>query len=249
MQIVKPYAKILYPETHSKADGIALLQRVENIARVSHRSEDAQTPASWERFLQNVVMDRGDWSVTEHCSVTVEFLVDRGITHEAVRHRIAAITQESTRFVNYEKKMAPSFVYPQPDVRCDLCLSGNEARLDVHTDRYRHWTDHVTECAYNQNWLRGIDNTETAYKSLLADGWPPECARSVFPNALSAKLIYTLNFRMWRHFFLMRSSKEAHRSMREVVSPLLREFQEFIPLLFADIQPESRQIDNMRKAR
>jgi thymidylate synthase ThyX len=63
-------------------------------------------------FIRSVVLQHGDWSVVEHAAVSVDFYVDRGITHEIVRHRLFAFTQESTRFVNYEKKIPPSFVQP-----------------------------------------------------------------------------------------------------------------------------------------
>jgi thymidylate synthase (FAD) len=220
MNIVQPYARILYPELKTREDGIDLLRKIETIARVSHRSEEAQTADSWERFISAVVLGHGDWSVTEHIGITAEFLTDRGITHEIVRHRIAAFTQESTRFVNYEKKMPPSFVYPR-----------------------------VWDSEMDPDWVEAITACENGYRKLIAKGWAPQDARSVFPNALSAKIIVTFNFRMWRHFFLMRSSKEAHHQARQIINPLLAEFQRLIPLLYDDIVPESRQIDNMRSAR
>ena len=37
----------------------------------------------------------------EHSSLSVMFTVDRGVTHELVRHRIASFAQESTRYCNY----------------------------------------------------------------------------------------------------------------------------------------------------
>lgn len=56
------------------------------------------------------------------------------------------------------------------------------------------------------------------------------------------------NLRNWRHFLLMRTTKEAHPQMREVTIPLLVEFQEKIPILFEDIQPGARQVDNLKLA-
>jgi thymidylate synthase (FAD) len=47
----------------------------------------------------------------------------------------------------------------------------------------------------------------------------------------------------------MRTTKEAHPQMRQVTIPLLQEFKDKIPLLYDDIQPEARQIDNMRLPR
>ena len=227
MNIVKSYARILYidgyrpiaPSTGVLAIDIGVLDKIEAIGRVSHRSEDRQTGESWKRFIETVVLQHGDWSITEHASVTVEALVDRGITHEWVRHRIGAYTQESTRFVNYEKKMPPSFIMP-----------------DLPKD------DEI-------EWKITIEALEERYKNLVRHGVTPQIARSVFPNALASKLIVTYNLRNWRHFFIMRTTKEAHPQMKEVTIPLLEEFKSTIPLLYDDIMPNARQADNLRLPR
>ena len=218
MQIVEPYAHML--SVPDREAGIALLRKIEWCARVSHASEDAQTEDSWDRFLRSVILTHGDWSVTEHASVTVDAVIDRGISHEWVRHRLGAYTQSSTRFINYDKKIPPSFVLPvglAPDAR---------------------WY-----------WENGIEAAIGAYKNLLAVGSQPQIARSVFPNSLATRLIVTYNLRMWRHFLLMRTTKEAHPQMRQVVIPLLAEFQVKIPVLFEDIEPMARQSDNLKKMR
>jgi thymidylate synthase (FAD) len=218
MNIVKSYAKLM--DVPTREIGIKLLQKIEWCGRISHRSEDAQTPESWDRFIRAVVLGHGDWSIVEHVSATVDFLVDRGITHELVRHRLFSFTQESTRFVNYEKKMPPSFIEP-------TALGPGEFEV----------------------WHRSIETAETAYQDLLKLGNAPQIARSVFPNALASRIIITGNLRNWRHIFLLRSTKEAHPQMKEVIIPLLHQFKERIPILFEDIEPEARQIDNMRKPR
>jgi thymidylate synthase (FAD) len=247
MKIVQPYAKIMEPELLAGA-----LTRVEYAARVSHRSED-ETSANTEKFIRAVVLQHGDWSVVEHVSASVEFLVDRGITHEIVRHRIASYTQESTRFVNYAKKMPPSFIYPKPEVECSHCLADNEViagPFSTESEFYHCITPgNCAPCAYDKYWLRAIREVEGQYKNLLSSGWRPQEARSVFPNALSSKIIVTFNLRAWRHFFLMRTSKEAHPQMRQVTIPLLAEFQRLVPVLYEDIVPESRQVDNIARGR
>jgi thymidylate synthase (FAD) len=217
MNIVEPYARML---SCTKEKGIQALQNIEWIGRISHRSEEAQTATSWERFIKAVVLTHGDWSITEHVSMTVDAVVDRGITHEWVRHRIGAYTQESTRFVNYEKKRPAEFIKPQ--------LNNGHAEL----------------C-----WETVIEVAEAQYRKLVLDGCSPQIARSVLPNSLASRLIVTYNLRNWRHFFLMRTTAESHPQMRQVTIPLLKEFQEKIPLLYDDIVPNSRQIDNLQKAR
>ncbi len=243
MNIVKPYARLMPPCSgtdfegdqdfpFSFDDGIALLRRVEWCARISHRSEEAVTADSYDRFLRSVVLQHGDWSVVEHASVSVDFYVDRGITHELVRHRLFSFTQESTRFVNYEKKMSPSFVQPPLSDGADRASNGER-----------------TELSQRQWWRGAIDMSESTYKKLIGAGCPPQIARSVFPNALASRIVITGNLRNWRHFLLMRTTKEAHPQMREVTLPLLKEFQEKIPIFYEDIEPEAKQADNLRKGR
>jgi thymidylate synthase (FAD) len=276
MRIIKPYAKMIAPPFVSDfgrtfqdglgyadftvSDGVSMIMRIEWAARISHRSEDSGTQETWDRFLRTHVIQHGDWSVVEHSTVSVDMYVDRGITHELVRHRLFGFTQESTRFVNYEKKMPPAFIYPQVDVECEACLGGDSEFVygrDSKGDMvYEHAIQGGTEhggtqyrCAYDGEWMHGIYAAEDAYKKLLAKKWRPQEARSVFPNALASRIVITGNLRNWRHFLLMRTSKEAHPQMRQVTIPLLAEFKQKIPILYEDIEPNARQIDNMGKAR
>lgn len=245
MKIIQPSAKILY-----EAELPYALRNIEYAARISHRSEDAMTDKSTNRFIEAVVVNHGDWSVVEHVSVSVEFIVDRGITHELVRHRLFSYTQESTRFVNYQKKMPPSFIYPRIGPYCQNCFKGDEPRPDSIPWEFKPWKHSNGElCYYDQSWLTSIQTAEEAYIELLKQGWRPQEARSVFPNALAAKIVMTGNLRNWRHFFLMRTSKEAHPQIRQVAIPLLSSFKKHIEIIFDDIIPESRQVENISKGR
>ena len=57
----------------------------------------------YHKFVEMIVK-RGHLSVIEHCSITVRFINDRGVSHEEVRHRLSSFSQESTRYCNYSKK-------------------------------------------------------------------------------------------------------------------------------------------------
>jgi len=236
MNIVKPYARLmpLIAECHampedgsfmhfSQNDGINLLRRIEWCGRISHRSEDSQTDDSWQRFIKAVVIDKGDWSITEHAGVSVDWLSDRGVTHELVRHRLFSFTQESTRFVNYEKKMPPSFILPEGLEECDVPY---------------------------QAWCAAINHAEAYYRDMVTLGKvAPQIARSVFPHALASRVIITGNLRNWRHFLIMRTTRESHPQMREITIPLLEEFKEKIPMLFDDIEPMQSQAAAIVRAR
>lgn len=217
MEIIEPYAVVRSPGTQ---EGIICLKMIEHIARVSHRSEDRQTDDSWQRFITSVVLDRGDWSVVEHCTATVEAVVDRGTSHEWVRHRLAAYTQESTRFVNYSKI---------------------QHQLKVVVPPFDTQQQYAT-------WSQSVDTALIAYRSLLQQGASPQLARSALPMSLATKIITTANLRSWRHFLLMRTTKETHPQMLQVTIPLLQQFQQVIPLLYDDIVAGAAQRDNLQKA-
>lgn len=231
MTLVEPYARLM--DVPDRASGVALLRKIEWCGRISHRSEETQTDESYDRFVRAVVLGHGDWSIVEHAVATVDAVVDRGITHEWVRHRLGSYTQESTRFVNYEKKMPAAFICPG-GLTEEPRLAGDGVRVDLST---------------RETWTHAIRTAEEAYRRLIAAGLSPQIARSVFPNALASRIVTTYNLRNWRHFFLMRTTREAHPQMRQVSIPLLMEFQARIPILFEDIEPEAKQADNLRKMR
>jgi thymidylate synthase (FAD) len=210
------------PLTEEK--GIELLRWVEFNARISHRSEEAQTTDSWRRFIDAVVMKHGDFSVIEHATVTAIMRVDRGLTHELVRHRLFSFTQESSRFINYSK---------------------NDRRLEFIKPQFQGDDPVAASAAWNAEMYRA----EQAYLDQLSMGQPPQIARSVLPNALAATISVTGNLRNFRHLFLMRTTKESHPDIKAVMIPMLAEFQKLIPILYADLEPNARQIDNLRKPR
>ena len=91
-------------------DPMDLLQDIERIGRVCYKSEHRITSSSATPFVRNIIA-RGHESVLEHISITVRFVTDRAIANELVRHRIAAYSQESTRYCNYKDKI--EFIYPK----------------------------------------------------------------------------------------------------------------------------------------
>ena len=89
-------------EIMDNLDGAAILEKIECCGRVCYKSEDKITSDSAEKFVRSIIK-RGHESVLEHVSFTVRFIVDRGVSHELVRHRIASFSQESTRYCNYSQ--------------------------------------------------------------------------------------------------------------------------------------------------
>jgi thymidylate synthase (FAD) len=222
MKIIEPSAIIISPGTNQ--EGKTALRCIESMARISHKSEDKQIEDSWERFIQAVVISRGDWSVVEHQHASVLFRVDRGISHELVRHRLFSFTQESTRFVNGRKTYPEGLEFIKPE------------NIQKPSPAYF-------------SWLYACEAAERTYLDMLEWGTRSQEARSILPNSLASTIAVTGNLRVWRSFFLARVTKETHPDFRAVTIPLLKEFQERIPILYSDIEPLARQIDNLKKPR
>lgn len=206
MKIIKPKAEIL-----TAINGEEIIRHIERCGRVCYKSEDKTTESSRAKFVASIIK-RGHEAVLEHHSLTVKFTVDRGVSHEIVRHRLASYCQESTRFCNYANaKFGNEITVIKP-------VFFNEAAPE-----YNIWKA-ACECA------------EIAYFSLLKEGRTPQEARSVLPNSLKTEIMMTANLREWRHFFKLRAAPAAHPQMREVVIPLIKQMKECVPVVFDDLE-------------
>lgn len=208
MKIIKPRVEFITP-----IDGDTILKRIEECGRVCYKSEDKITESSAPKFVAGIIK-RGHEAVLEHCSFTVKFICDRGVSHEIVRHRMASYCQESTRYCNYSKG----------DFDGEITVI-EPCYLNKDTFAYDEW---------NESCRRA----ETAYFNLLNWGLLPQEARAVLPNSLKTEVVMTANIREWRHFLKLRCSKAAHPQIREVATQLLKELQAKVPVLFDDIESE-----------
>lgn len=206
MKIIKPYHEIMTP-----IDGVQILKHIENCGRICYKSEHKITEDSYLTFAKNIVK-RGHEAVIEHCSLSVKFVCDRGVSHEIVRHRMASYCQESTRYCNYSKN----------DFQGEITVI-EPIFLEQYTDGYSMWEE-------------ACQNAERAYFKMLDWGCSPQEARAVLPNSLKTEIVMTANLREWRHFLKLRTSRAAHPQIREIAIPLLNELKERIPVIFDDIE-------------
>jgi thymidylate synthase (FAD) len=93
-------------------DEQAMLKKIERCGRIAYQSQDKTTENSCVAFVKNLIK-REHESVLEHVVFTVVFIVDRGLSHEIVRHRLASYTQSSTRYYRFKDDV--TFVIPQAD--------------------------------------------------------------------------------------------------------------------------------------
>lgn len=203
MELIKPsYEIISFPNNCSKF--------LELCGRVCYKSEDRITECSADKFCSMIAKNQ-HLSVLEHASATVRFIVNRGFTHELVRHRIASFSQESTRYCNYNKKGIRFIIPPwTQDIIPSYLNDTNDIKQNLSIQ--------------SKIWLEAMLNAEAAYKRLIDLGRKPQEARGVLPIDLKTEIIMTANIREWMHVFKMRASKKAHPQMQEIMYPLLQEF-------------------------
>ena len=216
MKIIKPSYEILTPISDG---GIKELQHIEKIGRVCYKSEDRITDdgESAKKFVK-MLISNGHEAMIEHSSLSVKFVVDRGVSHELVRHRIASFAQESTRYCNYSKDKF-----------------GNEITV-ILPCFFDTGMGVLSNSLVYQEWKLACECAEERYFNLLKMGATPQQARTVLPNSLKTEITITANYREWRNFFKLRTAEASHPQMREVTIPLLKELKTLIPIIFDDIE-------------
>jgi thymidylate synthase (FAD) len=208
MQAIKAYTQI-----YNDFDGQKILEKIEKVARTCYKSEGKIQEGSAAKMVASLIKS-GHEAMLEHVSITVKFVVDRGISHELVRHRLASFAQESTRYCNYSKDDFGSeitFIIPE--------------YLDYKSAGWNTWKETMKAC-------------EDSYFKLLDIGLTPQEARAVLPNSLKTEVVMTANLREWRHFFKLRAlgtTGKPHPQMLEVTVPLLEDFKQMIPVVFDDL--------------
>ena len=142
-------------------------------------------------------------NVAKHRHIAVKFVVNRAVTHEIVRHRIASYLQESQRYCRYsDDKFGNEVTFIKP----------------------MFWQEDSEEYAL---WQQAMEASERHYLRLLETS-TAQAARTVLPNSCKTEIIVYANVEQWQHIFKLRCSKAAEPSMREVMEPLREEFRQWL---------------------
>jgi len=227
--VVEPTFEIM-----TSAEG--LVEHLERCGRTCYRSEDKITSESAEGFVRNICRNRHE-SVLEHAVMTVRILCSRACSHQLVRHRIGAYSQESMRFCDYAKSglrviCPPSIGLPP----------GNYMAEDTTPAGVQVWKRCEVGWEYqpmskrHRFWLWQMDAAYDEYLAEMKEGIPAGDARFVLPNATKTEVATTFNMRMWRHFFKTRCDKHAQWEIRGIAKGLLAEFTERLPCVFEDLK-------------
>lgn len=139
--------------------------------------------------------------------MTVRFTCDRAIANELVRHRVFSFSQESTRYVNYEKQ-GVEFIRPVPFEWAET--SGDRSELP----------DSLADPRF-QAWFIGCEQAESSYKRLIWEGCLPQEARLVLPLSTKTELIMTGTYSQWEEMLKLRLDRASHPQMRYLMQLLV----------------------------
>lgn len=223
-EVVKPRFEIIVPPGDNPREYFnGLLNIIEIGGRNCYKTEERiKDSESRNKFIKSII-SRGHLSVIEHATITVRFVGSRSMSHQLVRHRIAAISQESQRYCNYSKGRFGDLQVIRP-----LSIS--------KIDNDNVFTSDDVEQNQALEWIYSVQKAVEIYELLIEGGVSPEDARSVLPNACKTDVIITMNMRTWRHFFNMRCDKHAQWEIRALACGLMISFKELIPVIFDDFK-------------
>ena len=198
MKVIKPSFET-FEDLTDPAFAVMVMRKLEVIGRTCYKSENCITEESGRKFVRKLI-EHGHEAMLEHVSISVKFTVDRGVSHELVRHRMASFAQESTRYCNYSN------------------------------EKFGSETTVIKPCFYQEYseeydlWKAAMENAEYKYFQLLNAGSTPQEARSVLPNSLKTELIITANEVEWQHIIDLRFSGVTgapHPQMKEAMSKIV----------------------------
>lgn len=141
----------------------------------------------------------------QHMTLTCKIIGDRSMSHQLVRHRLFAFSQESQRYCNYGKKGFQFIVPPN--------LAG-----DVRREFEKHA---VEEYEY--------------YLQMIDWKMKPEDARGLLPNCTKTEVVTTGTLGYWKHVFEHRAhNPKAQWQIREIMLGVEAKFKEILPEVFGE---------------
>jgi thymidylate synthase (FAD) len=207
-----------------------ITKHLEECGRKCYRSEDRITEGSAEKFVEKICRIQHE-SVLEHATLTAFIQCSRACSHQLVRHRLAAYSQESMRFCNYGKRGL--------QVICPPSIGIEPGRYYATTSRMPSLIPLNTRQRY---WVSNREQVYQEYLELLDVGVPPEDARFSLPIATKTELAVTLNLRMWRHVIRDRAlNPKAQWEIRGIFNGIYESLKEKLPAVFGDLVPLTKE--------
>ena len=241
LTVVKPGFEVLTPDGWTSG----LVELIENAGRRCYKSEHKIEKGSAPKFVAKFCRDMGHTSMIEHAFATVVWTGSRAMSHQLVRHRLAAYSQESQRYCDYGKKgfqvIAPPAIPLEVGqwVFIEKFPGQSHGNVWLHEDSIRSEQSHHAPI-WELLQFRWLSDCRDAYKKYLwwreKAGFKPEDARFHLPNACKTEVAATYNFHTWRHIFEHRGlNPRAQWEIRGIAQAILKVFVVKWPSVFEDL--------------
>lgn len=169
--------------------------------------EEASGPTNIKLIDENPLTNRDKLSkndMLKHMTLTSRLIGDRTMSHQLVRHRLAAYSQESQRYCDYGKKGFQFIIPPSYQGALREEFIADNVR---DYERYMYYRD------------RGIK---------------PEDARAKLPNATKTEVVTTYTLGLWEHVFEHRArNKKAQWQIKGIIGGIEVLYKKLLPEVFA----------------
>ena len=220
------------------ADSKDLMKHIEEIGRLCYKSEDKITEDSYQKFIVGLI-ERKHEAMIEHFSISLKFHIPRHISHEAVRHRLCAFAQTSTRYVNYSKDKFGNNIQVIEPFYFDIDAPRIELVFPLPMDNFENITSVKTMGNEFDVWLWTMMVCNWSYLTLTKTfKKQAQEARAVLPLSTATDLVITANPREWRHIIKLRSLGDTgspHPAIQKVMDDALVILNNEFPQLFGDL--------------
>ena len=168
--------------------------------------EDARSGIVVKILDENPLTNKNNLTIKEmrkHMTLTCNLIGNRAFSHQLVRHRLAAYSQESQRYCNYGKKGFQFIIAPS-------------------------YQGHLRE-----EFIADVLHNYERYLYYIEQGIKPEDARDILPNATKTEVVATYTLGLWGHVFGMRvDNPHAQWQIKQILSGPKTLFGEILPEVF-----------------
>jgi thymidylate synthase (FAD) len=162
---------------------------------------------------ENPVTNKDNLSIEEmhkHMTLTYKLVGDRSMSHQLVRHRLCAFSQESQRYCNYGKK-GFQFVIPP---------SATEEQEPV---------------TFREMFIGDAVEAYEKYLWWIKQGLKPEDARALLPNCTKTEVVTTATLSNWQHMFDHRANNpKAQWQIRGIMLDIQEHARTLLPGVFKE---------------
>ncbi len=157
--------------------------------------------------------------------ITIKLSTQIAISREFNRHRTHSITEESTRFCNYNKnKFDNQLTYSLPhniSFQDIINAKKNLSDIEGYENKYSFINEQMT---FNWTpiewWVWSLSCCELAYKKLINFGWKAQDARYVLPLGTKSDLVHTCFKFEWEDFINKRTQKDVHPDAKTLANKI-----------------------------